>query len=188
MLRFHEASFFFISFCYISPIQYLYTDLKLLELETKTFTIRFREYCSADSLPAEESALLEKAVSMADNAYAPYSEFNVGAALLMANGEIVTGANQENAAYPSGICAERSALFYAGARYPDVPMRAIAIAAKQNGLQTEEPAYPCGACRQAIVQYEVKFGSPIKVIVGGSKRIQVFDSISDLIPFVFDNI
>ena len=157
-------------------------------MEKKTISISYREYSSADELPSEEKSLLEEAVSMAGNAYAPYSGFNVGAAILMSNGETVKGANQENAAYPSGLCAERSALFYAGATYPDVPIRAIAIAAKQQGVQTENPAYPCGACRQAIVQYEVKFSSRIKVIVGGSKKIQVFESVSDLLPFVFDNI
>ena len=158
------------------------------KVENKTLTISYREYVSSAELPLAEKNLLEQAVAMADNAYAPYSKFNVGAAILMDNGETVTGANQENAAYPSGICAERSALYYAGAKYPDVPIRAIAVAAKQDGAQTEDPAYPCGACRQAIVQYEVKFGSKIKVIVGGAGKIQVFESISDLLPFVFDNI
>lgn len=158
------------------------------KVENKTLTISYKEYESVGDLPVAEKNLLEQAVAMADNAYAPYSKFNVGAAILMENGETVTGANQENAAYPSGTCAERSALYYAGAKYPDIPIRAIAVAAKQDGVQTENPAYPCGACRQAIVQYELKYGTKIKVIVGGLGKVQVFESISDLLPFVFDNI
>lgn len=157
-------------------------------MEKRTIEISFTEYSSKAEMPVGDAALLTRAEEMTHSSYAPYSEFHVGAALRMAGGEIFTGSNQENAAFPSGLCAERTALYYASAQQPDGVVEAIAIAAEHQGRFTEDIVTPCGACRQALAQYEVKSSKPIKVILGGAKRIVVFDSVSDLLPFVFDSI
>ena len=157
-------------------------------MEKKELNISYQVYQSKDELPAEWSNLLQKAVEATERSYAPYSNFCVGAAILLDNGQVVCGANQENAAYPSGLCAERSACYYAGATYPGARMLAIAVAARQDGKLTATPTYPCGACRQALVQYESRGGVPMTVIVGSAGRVEVFASVKDLLPFVFDNL
>lgn len=154
----------------------------------RTITIPYQEFSSAGELSTEDKALLDAAVKATEGSYAPYSKFNVGAALRLANGEIVSAANQENAAYPSGLCAERSALFYAHSRYPDTPVLAIAIAAKTNGRLTSAPTYPCGACRQVMIESQNRGKKPVKVIIGSAGKIQVIDSIEYLMPFAFDNL
>ena len=116
------------------------------------------EYASVEELPSQDRLLADAAIEAVALSYAPYSNFNVGAAVMFEDGEIVKGANQENAAYPSGLCAERTALFYASASRPDKAMIAIAIAAGQNGHLCESPATPCGACRQVMAQYQTKSG------------------------------
>ena len=117
---------------------------------------------SYDELDAIERQLVDEARKMTYNSYAPYSKFSVGAAILLSNGEIVTGANQENAAYPSGTCAERSAAYYAHARYPEAKFRVIAIAARDtSGIYTPQPISPCGACRQALLEYETLSGGDV---------------------------
>ena len=115
-------------------------------MEKKCINISYTEYDSIDELGTSDKLLLEHAIAAADTSYAPYSSFNVGAAVQLSNGEIVSGSNQENAAYPSGLCAERTAIFYAHAKYPDAAVKAIAWVAKQNGHLTESITYPCGAC------------------------------------------
>ena len=157
-------------------------------MQNKQLNINYKVYGSMDELPAEWLSLLQKAIDATERSYAPFSNFNVGAAILLDNGEVVCGANQENAAFPSGLCAERSACYYAGAAWPGAKMLAIAIAAKQDGKLTEKPTYPCGACRQALVQYESRAGVPMTVIVGSAGRVEVFSSMRDLLPFVFDNL
>ena len=137
-------------------------------------------------MPEADAQLLTRAEEMTANSYAPYSNFHVGAAVLMSDGRIFGGSNQENAAFPSGLCAERTALYYASAQCPDQDVVAVAIAAEYQGKPAEGIPSPCGACRQAMVQYESKSGKPIKVILGGSDRILVFNSVSDLLPLVFD--
>ena len=104
------------------------------------------------------------------------------------DGEIVKGANQENAAYPSGICAERTALFYASASRPNVPMKALAIAAVYNGELCKTPATPCGACRQVMSQYQLKSGIPMTILLIGGEKIWKFSKVEDLLPFMFDSI
>ncbi|MDE7412578.1 MAG: cytidine deaminase [Muribaculaceae bacterium] len=151
--------------------------------------------CRFEELSPEDRFLVERAKAMTSNAYAPYSQFHVGAAILLDNGEIVCGANQENAASPSGTCGERSACFQAGAIYPDAHFRKIAIAAwtrigKPEGLPDEEyfqdsPISPCGACRQALLEYETRAGSPVEVILYGRKRCYIFPSIASLLPYCF---
>ena len=157
-------------------------------MTNKEIKIAYCEYESIDQLDNKDKVLSEAAIEAMSGSYAPYSKFNVGAAVRFDDGEIIKGANQENAAYPSGTCAERTALFYAGASRPDQPIEAIAIAASQNGELLENPVTPCGACRQVMVQYQVKSGIPMKVILIGSKKVMLFDKVNDLLPFVFDSI
>ncbi|MDR2448462.1 MAG: cytidine deaminase [Prevotellaceae bacterium] len=139
---------------------------------------------STELTPAD-STLLHEAINATKNAYAPYSKFNVGAAVLLDNGEIIYGSNQENAAYPSGLCAERVALFYASSRYPNVAIKAIAINSTVNGKENHDPVYPCGDCRQVLLECENRFGRPIKVIMGSASKIHVVHSIKDLLPLSF---
>lgn len=157
-------------------------------MEEKNININYTEYSSALELPQKEKDLLNKAIEATSSSYAPYSHFNVGAAILMENGETVTGSNQENAASPSGLCAERVALFAAHHRYPNVAVKAIAIAAKQRGKLTQEFTYPCAACIQVMVESQKRGGSPIKIIIGSASKIQVIDSVNGLLPFSFNNI
>ena len=157
-------------------------------MEKKSISIEYKEYNHIEDLPQMEQSLLKKAISATKGAYAPYSRFRVGAAVLLANGETVIGANQENAAYPSGLCAERTALFYASAKRPDAPMKALAIAAGQNGRLCETPATPCGACRQVMAQYQTKSGRPMSVLLVGSDKIWKFEKVDDLLPLIFDSI
>ena len=126
-------------------------------MKQRAYTIRIAEYDRLNHLPAR-SELVEKAMEAAGNAYAPYSKYQVGAAVLLENGKIYTGNNQENAAYPSGMCAERVAIFYAGAQNPDVPVVSIAIAAYSEGKFQEEPVTPCGGCRQVLYEKELQGG------------------------------
>ncbi|MDR2362645.1 MAG: cytidine deaminase [Prevotellaceae bacterium] len=150
-------------------------------------TIEITIHC-ADSpiqLPAADATLLQKATQAMQQAYAPYSHFRVGAAVLLENGKIICGNNQENAAYPSGLCAERVALFYANAQYPNIPIRAIAINAEKDGHESLEPVYPCGNCRQVLLEYETHSGHPIRIIMGSARKIQIVDRVSDLLPLSF---
>ena len=154
----------------------------------KEIKIAYTEYESLHQLEAEDRALAEAAIEATASSYAPYSNFNVGAAVLFNDGVMIQGSNQENAAYPSGLCAERTALFYASASRPDKAMTAIAIAAGQNGQLLEMPATPCGACRQVMAQYQLKSGLPMKVLLVGAHKIWKFEKIDDLLPLIFDSI
>ena len=154
----------------------------------KHLTIQYREYASAAEMPAEDQALIEAALEAQKGSYSPYSHFQVGAALRLEDGTIIKGANQENVAYPSGLCAERTAMFAAGANYPDVAMDTLAVAGADHGVLCESPASPCGNCRQVMAEYQTKFGKPIKVILVGSKRIRKFGKVDDLLPFIFDSL
>ena len=146
------------------------------------------EYASVEELPSQDRLLADAAIEAVALSYAPYSNFNVGAAVMFEDGEIVKGANQENAAYPSGLCAERTALFYASASRPDKAMIAIAIAAGQNGHLCESPATPCGACRQVMAQYQTKSGKSMSVLLVGANRVWKFEKVDDLLPLIFDSI
>ena len=129
--------------------------------------------------------LIENAKNATLTSYAPYSHFNVGAAILLADGTIVNGSNQENAAYPSGLCAERTALFYANAQYPSVAVAAIVIAAAKDGVFTLDPCTPCGSCRQVLLEVENRFGNNVRVIMYGERRIFEVESIKSLLPLSF---
>ena len=137
-------------------------------------------------LPQDIQQLMKEAFAARDSAYAPYSEFHVGAALLLSNGEIVKGSNQENAAYPSGLCAERTAIYYAGANFPDEKLEIMAISATGKRKPSTTPIPPCGACRQAIAEYEVKQKQPVVIyFMGASGKVFKSDSLSNLLPFIF---
>lgn len=153
------------------------------ELELKS-TI---QVCQMEELTPNEQHLLQLAIEATGRSYAPYSKFCVGAAVRLDNGIELAGSNQENAAYPSGLCAERTALFYAGAQYPDVPVRMLAIAARgTDGELTEEPTGPCGACRQVIIESETRADSPIRILLYGKKYVYVIDGIRPLMPLTFN--
>lgn len=148
--------------------------------------INFTEYNSGDELPENDRILLEKARDSLARAYAPYSRYQVGAALLLANGEIFTGSNQENVAYPSGLCAERVAAFAASSQYPEVPMEAIAITAQAEDFNIGSPVTPCGSCRQVLAEFENRHNKPIKLILKGEKgKIQVIEKVEDMLPLMF---
>ena len=157
-------------------------------MENKQIVIDYKEFDSIDELIPKDRELLENAIDAIRGSYAPYSNFNVGAAVRLRNGLIIKGANQENAAYPSGLCAERTAMFSAAARYPNEPFEAIAVVASQNGKLQPAPSYPCGACRQVMAQYETRWQRNLKIIIGSAGKIQIFDSVSGLMPFIFKDI
>lgn len=138
-----------------------------------------------DELSGDDLRLVTAAKEAVSRAYVPYSQFHVGAAALLENGEVICGSNQENAAYPSGTCAERTALFYAGARYPDVAVKALAVAAYNKGQFLAAPIPPCGACRQVILETEMRSGHPLRILLYGTAGTYVTEGISNLLPLVF---
>ncbi|MCW3077840.1 MAG: cytidine deaminase [Bacteroidetes bacterium] len=146
----------------------------------------FLIYDSIEELNKEDKDLLLLAKKATDNAYAPYSNFYVGAAVLMENGIIVTGNNQENAAYPSGLCAERVAVYHASSQYPDLKIKTIAVTARTNGKTLTGPVSPCGSCRQSLSEYEFKFKSAIRIILAGQEgEVYISESVSNLLPLTF---
>ena len=150
--------------------------------------IIYQEYKSIDELNPEDRELAAEAIKAMEGAYAPYSHFHVGAAVRMSNGQIVRGANQENAAFPSGLCAERTAMFAAGARYPDKDMLSIALAGGVMGRLGSQPATPCGACRQVMAQYQAKSGKPMSVIMISADKVWKFEKVDDILPLIFNSI
>ncbi|MCG9970096.1 cytidine deaminase [Christiangramia crocea] len=153
-----------------------------------TITSRLEVYESPEELPQDVQELMQTAVEARESAYAPYSRFKVGAAIILENNKVVIGSNQENASYPSGLCAERTAVYAAGARYPDVRILKIVITARSLRHQVVSPVPPCGACRQALVEYEVKQDEPIELyFMGETGKVVKADSVKDLLPLVFDN-
>lgn len=152
-----------------------------------SITTSFQQFDSLLELPSEIQHLMQEAVKVRKNAYAPYSQFRVGAALLLDNQEIICGSNQENAAYPSGLCAERVAIFYAGAKYPGAKITKMAITAASDTNPTTEPIPPCGACRQSIAEYEIKQDQAIEIFfMGETGVIYQSDSLKNLLPFMFN--
>lgn len=154
--------------------------MKEKEIVTRIFEVSY------DELTERQRRLVDLAREATDRSYAPYSKFRVGAAIELSNGEIVTGSNQENAAYPSGTCAERTAAFYAHAAYPDAKFKAIAIAAiATDGHEIADPVAPCGACRQALLEYETLAGENVEVILVGSNAIYILPSVRSTLPLAF---
>jgi len=153
-----------------------------------TITSHLEVYDSLDEIPQDVKHLMQEAIKVRENAYAPYSRFKVGAAILLENDEVVVGSNQENASYPSGLCAERTAVYAAGAKYPNSRILKIAITAKSLRQEVISPVPPCGACRQALIEYEVKQEVPIEIyFMGETGKVVKAESIKDLLPLVFDN-
>jgi len=144
-------------------------------------------YGSEEELSQEDLDLLQKARQAQEGAYAPYSGFKVGAALLLESGEHIIGSNQENASFPSGLCAERVAVFQAGARYPDIPIKSIAITATGRVARLKIPAAPCGNCRQSMLEYETRQGRPIRILMQGEAGV-IYEcpSVASLLPLGFD--
>lgn len=147
--------------------------------------LQIRE-CQLEELSDVDRTMISKAIEATDDSYAPFSQFHVGACIMLANNVIIKGCNQENAAFPAGICAERSAIFAAGAQHPSQPVKALAIAARdKNGELTPEPVSPCGTCRQVMIETETRFGQPIHILLYGQNRIYVMDGIRNLMPLSF---
>ena len=150
-------------------------------------TTQINVFEKIQELPADIQNLMNKAIEVRKKAYAPYSKFKVGAAILLDNGEIVIGSNQENAAYPSGLCAERVAIFHAGAVYPEATILKIAITAASDINKTITPIPPCGSCRQSMAEYEIRQNSPIEIyFMGETGAIHKSASLKNLLPFMFD--
>ena len=144
--------------------------------------------CQLEELSSAEQHLVSLAIDATQRSYAPYSHFHVGAAVLLENGVEIMGCNQENVAYPSGLCAERTALFTAGAQYPDVPVSTLAIAARDtDGELTSEPCSPCGSCRQVIIESETRAKHPIRILLYGRRCIYTIDGIRQLMPLMFSD-
>ncbi|MCR5561220.1 MAG: cytidine deaminase [Bacteroidales bacterium] len=154
----------------------------------KQINIKYHEYSSLAELEPADRTLAEEAIKAMQGAYAPYSHFHVGAAVRLTGDVIVHGANQENAAFPSGLCAERTAMFSASANHPEKDMESIAIAGGVHGRLAKSPATPCGACRQVMAQYQTKAGKPMSVIMVGDGIIWKFDRVDDILPLIFDSI
>ncbi len=152
----------------------------------KDFSVRIFEFESVDELNVVEKAMVIMSREMTKNAYAPYSGFHVGAVVLLETGEIISGSNQENGAYPSGLCAERVAVFAASAQHPGVPIKMIAISALSQHQKIDSPVTPCGACRQVILEYEGLQPNPIKLLLSKeSGKIIVIEKAQDLLPLAF---
>ena len=156
------------------------------KMREEKFICPYQVYDSMEELPRQDAELMCLAHEATKNSYAPYSKFYVGAAVRLANGEIVTGNNIENAAYPSGLCAERVAMFAAMAKYPGVAFEALAVTAHSATKKIDEPVAPCGACRQVMVEVEQQSKQPLRVLCQGETGpVMVFDGIESLMPFIF---
>lgn len=157
-------------------------------MKEQILELSYRIY-ALDELPEESRKLVDAALEATRRSYAPYSHFYVGAAVLLDNGVIVTGNNQENVAFPSGLCAERTALFYANAQYPEMPVKTLAIVARDSsGKVTQAPISPCGACRQVMLETENRFGKPMQVLLASAEEVIVVERASALLPLAFSEI
>jgi cytidine deaminase len=156
--------------------------MEILNIATKVIK------CSYEALNFDEKKWIDYAKEASTRAYSPYSKFNVGAAVVLENGEIITGSNQENVAFPSGLCAERTALFYANSRYPEQAVKAMAIAAYTDGDFLDRPISPCGSCRQVVLETELRYKQPVRIYLYGKSMVYVIDSVKDLLPLAFDSL
>lgn len=157
-------------------------------MKENTLRIAFSTCSGREELPEKDAMLMNAAMEACSNAYAPYSGFKVGAALLMDDGTIVKGSNQENAAYPSGLCAERVAFFNAGANFPEKKIEAVAIAAVLKNHKNPHPVSPCGDCRQVMAEFEHRYGQPIRIILMTERnQYVILNSVKELLPFLFSS-
>ncbi len=154
-------------------------------MQEKKIETKYRIY-QFDELDISQQKLINKAKEQVFKAYAPYSGFRVGAAIELENGEIFAGNNQENSAYPSGLCAERVTMFYANAQFPDVPVKTLAIAAFTNGKFLAEPITPCGSCRQVLLETETRFEKDITVLLYGTEQVYLIENVKQLLPLCFE--
>ncbi len=156
-------------------------------MKTVNLDINFTEYSSIEEMSPVDQALVREAIEAQKGSYAPYSNFNVGAALLLDDGTVVRGSNQENAAYPSGLCAERTAMFAANANHPGKAMVCLAIVGGFNHEIAHSPCTPCGACRQVMAEYQTLGGKPLSIIMFGTEKAWKFERVDDILPFIFDS-
>lgn len=157
--------------------------MKKIDVTTKATV-----FDNISQLSTEDAFLIQKAIEARQKAYAPYSKFNVGAAVLLDNGQVVLGNNQESAAYPSGMCAERVAIWKAGSEYPNIKVLKIAITAASENSTVDKPVGPCGACRQTLSEYEINQKQPIEILFTGEVgQIVKTESLLSLLPFSFDS-
>ena len=155
-------------------------------MSKKEYRFAYEEFGSADELSAEDASLLKKAQEATANAYAPYSQFRVGAAARLANGAIVTGTNQENAAFPAGICAERTLLSAAASLYPGIGVQELAVSYLNENGPSDRPISPCGICRQSLQEMEQRTGRPIRLLLGGQEgKVYVIPAAGQLLPLAF---
>jgi cytidine deaminase len=158
-------------------------------MHTQTFSCSFEHYASREEIASDKQALIDACLGAMNNAYAPYSHFSVGAAVLLENGVLVLGNNQENAAYPSGLCAERVAFYAASANYPGIRILAAAVTASSSQYQQGNPVTPCGGCRQCMLEYELKQRTDIELfMISPSGEILKSSSIKQLLPLHFESI
>ncbi|MBK7212548.1 MAG: cytidine deaminase [Bacteroidales bacterium] len=152
-----------------------------------SFQVSYNEYSSVEELSDSDKLLAEKAREACKSAYAPYSRFHVGAALKLENGVVITGNNQENSAYPSGLCAERVAVFAASSQYPGVAIESIAIIASTEVFKLSQPITPCGSCRQVLAEYEHLAGKPIRtLLIGNNGSVWIIEGVNQLLPMMFE--
>ena len=156
-------------------------------MRKRKLTIEYTDYFSVEEMEPQDQELVAAAIEAQKGSYSPYSHFRVGAALRLEDGTIIKGANQENNAYPAGLCAERTAMFAAGANYPDKAFDTLAIVGSDGNGICDNPATPCGECRQVMAEYQTKGKRPLKVILVGAKKIQKFEKVDDILPFIFDS-
>lgn len=153
----------------------------------KEIKSKVQVFNNIDELEPKDAELIHKALATRLDAHSPYSDFQVGAAVRLANNDIIIGNNQENSSYPAGLCAERVALFYASAVYPEEPVKTLAVSAAPKGQTNLQPVPPCGSCRQVIAEFEHKFNRPIKIyFMGNSGPIMAVNSIECLLPLAFN--
>jgi len=154
----------------------------------REWRVTYEEYASAQELPAPDAFLLSRAREVTRDAYAPYSRFRVGVAARLVTGEVITGTNQENAAYPAGICAERTLLSVAGALSPGVAIETLAVSYHNEKGDSDRPISPCGICRQSLQEFELRTGRPIRIVLAGqSGKVIAFEGVATLLPFAFSS-
>lgn len=169
---------------YIEILSFAGGKISYCRMSLHKIEITYEEIALAE-LPADELAVARRAMLMAKKGYAPYSHFYVGAALSLSNGEVIAANNQENAAYPSGLCAERTALFYAKAQFPGIPIKCMSIAACQEDSFLEKPITPCGACRQVMLEYALQQESPMTLLMAGAEQCWRVADVRELLPLYF---
>lgn len=157
-------------------------------MKEESYQFKFFVYDSIDELTSEDAWLLREAQEVTEQAYAPYSNFHVGAVAKLTNGEMVAGSNQENASFPVGLCAERVVLASISSLYPNTPVESIAISYQSETVSSNHPIAPCGICRQSLQEYETRVGHPIRLILGGMEgKVLIIPSAGMLLPFSFTN-